>query len=206
MRDLTKLKEKISFRLDNRHIFYIVVVSIVLVCTSFLLGVMVGKNYLRAESEKMQTQLNQCLKLEESQKKSKIINSKKGKIVTDTHHIDVSLDLEEDKQNQIVDPQEVALDMERAQMLLNHFTNRTATGKFTIQVTAFIQSQKDQAIGFARDLQKKGYDVYITEVDLQERGRWYRVRLGDFDSRPLAESFRLQFEQKEGLKTFVTKH
>ena len=77
MRDLTKLKEKISFRLDNRHIFYIVVVSIVLVCTSFLLGVMVGKNYLRAESEKMQTQLNQCLKLEESQKKSKIINKNK---------------------------------------------------------------------------------------------------------------------------------
>ena len=42
------------------------------------------------------------------------------------------------------------------------------------------------------------------EVDIPGKGRWYRVRLGSFDTREAAERYRRDLEEQTGSKGYVT--
>ena len=41
-----------------------------------------------------------------------------------------------------------------------------------------------------------GLDVYILEIDLEEKGIFYRIRIGDFENKKLAEKFCENFFKK----------
>jgi cell division septation protein DedD len=76
-------------------------------------------------------------------------------------------------------------------------------GEFTLQVISY--DTPEPARAFAAGLRDKGHEAFVTSADLEERGRYYRVRIGPFKNRAKAESYRRQFEQDEQMNTFVVR-
>jgi cell division septation protein DedD len=77
-----------------------------------------------------------------------------------------------------------------------------APSLFTVQVKA-TQSQAE-ADKFAAKLHLQGYHSSVAEADVAGKGRWYRVRVGRFDSRAQAEHYLSDFERETHLQAFVT--
>jgi DedD protein len=76
-------------------------------------------------------------------------------------------------------------------------------GKYTLQVISYRSA--DEAELFARTLRDRGHETFVVTADLPERGRHWRVRIGPFDSLAEAERYRAEFEETEGMNTFVVK-
>jgi cell division septation protein DedD len=78
------------------------------------------------------------------------------------------------------------------------------TGKYMVQVASF--RSPGEAEKLSRVLKKEGYSVHLIKADLgEEKGLWYRVRVGYFDSGREAEKQIPILHKKIGLKGFVTK-
>ena len=75
--------------------------------------------------------------------------------------------------------------------------------RFTLQVSAFQDRAEAQAQ--VDRLRERGHNPYLTSSVVPGRGRWYRVRIGRFDSKGAAEAFRRKFEAAEGTGCFVTR-
>ncbi len=73
---------------------------------------------------------------------------------------------------------------------------------FTVQVKA-TQSQSE-ADKFAAKLRLQGYHSSVAEADVVGKGKWYRVRVGHFDTRAEAEHYLTDFERETHLSAFVT--
>ena len=78
-----------------------------------------------------------------------------------------------------------------------------AKGKgFTIQIKAF--REKDEAREFMAMLVQSGHKPYLVTADVPGKGRFYRVRLGKYDTQVAADRKRKAFEKAEGFQTIVT--
>lgn len=80
---------------------------------------------------------------------------------------------------------------------------RGQDGKYTLQVISYRTA--DEAHLFAETLRERGHETFVVSADLPERGRYWRVRIGPFDSKREAESYRSDFEEAEGMNTYVVK-
>ena len=73
---------------------------------------------------------------------------------------------------------------------------------FTVQVGAFEDASYAEAL--KKELNKKGYKVYITTLELKGNEKLHKVCIGKFSSREKAEVLSTKIKKKEGLQTFVT--
>jgi len=73
---------------------------------------------------------------------------------------------------------------------------------FTVQVGAFEDASYAEAL--KKELNKKGYKVYITTLELKGNEKLHKVCIGRFVSREKAEVLSTKIKKKEGLQTFVT--
>ncbi|MFV1951594.1 MAG: SPOR domain-containing protein [Nitrospinota bacterium] len=73
---------------------------------------------------------------------------------------------------------------------------------YTIQVSSF--RDESQALDLKTTLKKKGYDVHIKSVEIPERGVWYRVFVGVYNSKKDAEKAAKKIHFEEKLPTLVT--
>ncbi len=77
-------------------------------------------------------------------------------------------------------------------------------GTYSVQVMSF------RALGPARELQSaltdRGFAAYVTEVDLADRGRFFRVRVGAYRSRFAATQAMKTLEHQEKLPGFVVEN
>jgi cell division septation protein DedD len=76
-------------------------------------------------------------------------------------------------------------------------------GELTLQVISY--DRPEPARAFAAGLRDKGHEAFVTAADVDERGRFYRVRIGPFKSRQQADTYRRKFEQEEHMNTFVVR-
>jgi len=76
-------------------------------------------------------------------------------------------------------------------------------GEFTLQVISYDTSTAAQA--FANGLRNKGYEAFVVTGEVDGRGRYYRVRIGPFKTKPQAEAYRHTFETQERMNTIVVK-
>lgn len=76
-------------------------------------------------------------------------------------------------------------------------------GKYTLQVISY--NTREPAESFADGLRARGHEAYVISADIPDRGRYYRVRIGPFESRGKAETYRRKFEDEELMHTFVVK-
>jgi cell division protein FtsN len=78
-----------------------------------------------------------------------------------------------------------------------------AEGEYTLQVISFDSAGPAQE--FADGLRAKGYEAFVSVGDIDGRGRYYRVRIGPFSTKPQAEAVRHTFETVERMNTIVVK-
>lgn len=76
-------------------------------------------------------------------------------------------------------------------------------GEYTLQVISY--DQPAAANEFAEALRARGHQAFVTSADVPDRGRYYRVRIGPFETKHLADAYRAKFEAQERMNTFVVK-
>jgi len=76
-------------------------------------------------------------------------------------------------------------------------------GEWTLQVISY--RTRDEAEVFAEALQTRGHDAYVLESEVEDRGTFFRVRIGPFENGREAESYRRTFEREERMNTFVVR-
>lgn len=79
---------------------------------------------------------------------------------------------------------------------------KKAEAGYTIQVKAFRHSK--EAKQFMAALREAGYKPYLLAADVPGKGRFYRVRLGKFQTLDNATLRQEAFEKAEGFSTIVT--
>jgi cell division septation protein DedD len=73
---------------------------------------------------------------------------------------------------------------------------------FTVQVKATQSS--NEADKFAKKLRGQGYQSLVAEAEVEGKGKWYRVRVGKFDTRAQADHYLQDFKRETHLEAFVT--
>lgn len=76
-------------------------------------------------------------------------------------------------------------------------------GRYTLQVISY--KSPEEARLFAETLRDRGHHAFVVSADLGERGTFWRVRIGPFKSLHEAEDYRADFEEAEGMNTYVVK-
>lgn len=76
-------------------------------------------------------------------------------------------------------------------------------GTFTITLASF--KPKQSADRHVEELKKLGIDAYVWEVNLPEKGRWYRVSTGRFPTLKEARNHTEELRQKGISGTYITK-
>ncbi|HSE37968.1 MAG TPA: SPOR domain-containing protein, partial [Blastocatellia bacterium] len=71
---------------------------------------------------------------------------------------------------------------------------KDAQGQFSLQAAAF--ATQIGADEFAERLKQAGLASYVVPADLARRGRWYRVRVGRFDSEESAQRFAAEAQRR----------
>lgn len=74
--------------------------------------------------------------------------------------------------------------------------------KFSIQVGSYLNV--DEAYTMVGRWKAKGYSAFYVSADIPGKGRFYRVRLGSFQTKPEAQVFLNQFKKKESVEAFIT--
>ncbi|MBW2123052.1 MAG: SPOR domain-containing protein [Deltaproteobacteria bacterium] len=76
-------------------------------------------------------------------------------------------------------------------------------GTFTINIASF--RKRESALRYVRELNKKGIHAFDWEVDLPQKGRWYRVSVGGFSSRQEAQSYADDLKRMGISDIFITR-
>ena len=76
-------------------------------------------------------------------------------------------------------------------------------GEFSLQIISY--ERPEPARAFAKGLRARGHQTFVVAVDVPDRGRYWRVRIGPFDSKWEADEYRRKFEQEEHMNTIVVK-
>jgi cell division septation protein DedD len=72
--------------------------------------------------------------------------------------------------------------------------DNSAQGRFSLQAAAF--PTQDGADEFAQKLKRAGVPSYVVPADVARRGRWFRVRVGRFNSAEEAQRFAGEAQQR----------
>lgn len=74
-------------------------------------------------------------------------------------------------------------------------------GQYQIQVASF--RKKADAEAYAAELRLRGHQAHTQAARVPNRGVWHRVRVGPFKHKYKALSYKAQFDEKEGMATFL---
>ncbi len=74
-------------------------------------------------------------------------------------------------------------------------------GAYTLQVVSY--ESADQAERFAKNLRTRNHKSFVMQAEVPGRGRFFRVRVGPFDTRKAALDYQASFERDEHMHTIV---
>ena len=93
-------------------------------------------------------------------------------------------------------------DEEPAQKDPGQWAKAEGKAPYALQIASY--RSRAEAETFAKALEEREHDnVFIEKANLDERGVFYRVRIGYFKSRPQAHRYGARFEDREELAPFV---
>lgn len=81
---------------------------------------------------------------------------------------------------------------------------KPAAGGYTLQVSAF--QNRGEAQQFLRQLESRGLRPQLVQAEVPERGTWYRVRLGRYQTWEQAVAAKTQFERSNGVIAYVARN
>lgn len=73
--------------------------------------------------------------------------------------------------------------------------------RYSVQVGSY--PQMEEAARTVDRWKKKGYPAFMMIADIPDRGRWYRVRLGGFESRNEATRYMQELQSREDVEALV---
>ena len=81
-------------------------------------------------------------------------------------------------------------------------TIKLQTSKYALQLGSFRSRSKAEVL--KNKLKGKGYNTYVREVEIPDKGRWYRVRIGDYEDLEQVQSMAVNLQQQEGVPVLIT--
>lgn len=161
---------------EKKEIILVLTFVVVLIITSFTLGIRLGKKLALDESgikaEDVKTvELKSAV--EEDVDKTMTEDSQ----LTDDEKLKKLMD---ESKNRLNDELEKFSTEEKATTVPDEAPKSTMAGKFTIQLGSY--ETMDEAKQFAEGFTIRGYSPIINEVRIEGKGNWYRVSLGLFNS------------------------
>jgi len=169
---------------EKKELIIIFLMFLVLVVTSFTLGIRLGKKLALPVSsvqtadpkpaemkspieEEADEALSQDQKMSEDEKLKKMMDESKNRLTT-------QLEQFAQESGESSAPEEDA-------------PLSTMVGKFTIQLGSY--NTMDEAKQFAEGFTVRGYNPIINEVKIDGKGKWYRVSLGLFNTAEEAKKY-----------------
>jgi hypothetical protein len=202
---------------EKKEIILILVFFIILVIISFTLGIRLGKKLTleregvkdvdiktvelkSVDEEEVDKTFLEDSKLSDDEKIQKLREESKGKLIEELESFskpDVAPALNSSEVKPSVEVNN--------ELNLISPVGPGLKGKFTIQLGSY--SSAEEAKEFAEGFTVRGYDPIINEVKIPEKGNWYRVSLGVFDSPEDAKKYinqeRSLFEGQEYILTEI---
>jgi len=71
----------------------------------------------------------------------------------------------------------------------------SSNSEYTIQVASY--PEEAAAVQVVDDWKKKGYMAFLSVEDMPDKGKWFRVNVGNFGDEPAAQSFADKIKEKE---------
>jgi cell division septation protein DedD len=71
----------------------------------------------------------------------------------------------------------------------------SSNSEYTVQVASY--PEEAAAVQVVDDWKKKGYMAFLSVEDLPDKGKWFRVNVGNFGDEPSAQSFAKTIEENE---------
>lgn len=201
---------------EKKEILLLVVFILVLASTSFTIGVRMGLNWKMDEAGitkedkdqlilKSQSEENADAALKDSEVKSKPIKDEafnklkqefdklnNENLQVESANIPDAEESTEPDSAKLIDNYELSQAPANPEPAVANEspaveTNTDYRGKYTVQVGAY--NNLDDAKQFAAGFEVRGYTPIINEVEIDNKGKWYRVSIGIFESRQEAKDY-----------------
>ncbi len=232
MRDSHRLRQRFEISLDNRQLLGLTMTSLVVMGGIFIVGVMAGKKLTMDQidarpADDLLSQVDERSAALESMKDEPAPLTFQDELTKKAVAVAVA---PEPAPVQVVAPvpvappapepapiaatnlaevpksQPVATRIHEGSELKDAFgkaqtPESLGTGAWTLQL-ASSQDKKD-ADRFVSGLRAKGYTPYVLEAKITGRGTWYRVRVGQFETREAAQRYLSDFKRETTLNGMV---
>ena len=165
----------------------------------FILGILVGRGSIPAffKIDKLQNELIALKEAEIREEKSRVkINSNSKGKKTDLEFYE---ELKESATKKTTGDSPKIKKTDRRKQDVKK-SNKIAKKRFTIQVASFRDSKDAKKMVYK--LNKKGYSAYRIIGKIPEKGTWYRVRTGSFDTWEQAEQTLLRL-RRDNISGFI---
>jgi cell division protein FtsN len=174
---------------EKKEIILILLFVLVLIITSFTIGIRLGRKIAFNESgikdedvktvqlksdeeESAEETLSEDSKLTDEDKLKNLMDESKSRLTDELEKFSSENKPSEDKTTSVVS---------------DETPSQPAYGKFTIQLGSY--DQLEEAKQFAEGFTVRGYSPILNEVKIEGKGTWYRVCLGTFDSADEASEY-----------------
>ena len=162
---------------EKKEIILILLFVLVLIITSFTIGIRLGKKLALNESG-----------IKEEDIKTVQLKSAVDESVEETLSEDTQL-TDDDKLKKLMDESKARLSDELEKFSSNEASNsapadissdKSLFGKYTIQLGSY--NTPEEARQFAEGFTVRGYSPILNEVRIEGKGTWYRICLGTFNN------------------------
>lgn len=191
MRDREKWRERVEISLDSRQIFLLFCAVTLVTSLVFALGVIVGKR-LRPTVE------------DEPRMDPLALLDQFGQGDQQEGRLDVSHLVALDAGSASDDAGSAASPRTRSAAVVRPAEGSVAEqGDYTLQLSSF--QDRLEAEQFSKKLRDAGLEVRIVPAQIPNRGLWFRVRLGSYESWEQAVAAKEAFEREHDLIAYVAR-
>ena len=216
MEDLSRYKKKDHMEISSRYVSPLILGLVTLVGLVFALGILVGS---RQKSESQCPEPDLLTRLNEQSREPAVPDKMEtvsfhSALKAEPANVPVPASLKSmDVDNTPVKGESASEQEELKKVTLSAPVDEEQPvpekvrddeeGIYTLQVGSF-QDQREASLMLDR-LKRAGHRSFLVRVNTEDDGTWYRVRVGPFNSKKKAWSYKEDFEQKERLPAFVVK-
>ncbi|HKA90120.1 MAG TPA: SPOR domain-containing protein [Haliangiales bacterium] len=207
LRDADRFKDKLEVHLDNRQIFALFFGGAVVACLVFVLGVMVGRRIEARErvAAKAATSatvdplaaLDELGADEKADEALAFPTALAGGKSPDAVVPPPAPEKVEAK------PAEKPAEAKAVKPEKKPEPEKDKKKKFTLQISSF--QDKSEADALVAKLAAAGYKPYVILSEVEGKGTFFRVRIGEYRSKSDASDAKEAFERKQRIIAYVTK-
>jgi septal ring-binding cell division protein DamX len=174
---------------EKKEIIIVLIFVMVLIITSFTLGIRLGKKLSMTEAGVKDEDVK-TVELKSTDEEDVEKTVREDSLLTDEEKLKKLMDESKmrlsDELEKFSSEETVAKPAAKSEAVASSNKN-SMIGKYTIQLGSY--NTVEEAQQFAEGFTVRGYSPIINEVKIKDKGKWYRVSLGLFDSVEEAKNY-----------------